>query len=133
MLHFTSNVVLCVACCYVSFCSFHLLNVRMIFSFRLLSGFLFGKSCSFLVIHNVLFRDVIRSPDIQTFESRSEVRTPFQHPEVRIYINVQKCTSSFRKYFRIITQRSNMTFSRISDFAYENTTIGDNCGGCAFI
>ena len=30
------------------------------------------------------FRDVIRSPDIRTFESRSEVRTQFQHPEVRI-------------------------------------------------
>ena len=26
-----------------------------------------------------------------------------------------------------------MTFSRISDFAYENTTIGDNCRGCVFI
>ena len=29
-------------------------------------------------------RDVIRSPDIRTFESHSEVRTQFQHPEVRI-------------------------------------------------
>ena len=29
-------------------------------------------------------RDVIRSPDIRTFESCSEVRTQFQHPEVRI-------------------------------------------------
>ena len=32
----------------------------------------------------VEIRDVIRSPDIRTFESRSEVRTQFQHPEVRI-------------------------------------------------
>ena len=29
-------------------------------------------------------RDVIRSPDIRTFKSRSEVRTQFQYPEVRI-------------------------------------------------
>ena len=29
-------------------------------------------------------KDVIRSPDIRTFESRSEVRTQLQHPEVRI-------------------------------------------------
>ena len=31
-----------------------------------------------------IFRDVIRSPDIRTFESHREVRTQFQHPEVRI-------------------------------------------------
>ena len=29
-------------------------------------------------------RDVIRSPDIRTFESHSEVLTQFQHPEFRI-------------------------------------------------
>ena len=33
---------------------------------------------------SIYSRDVIRSPDIRTFESRSEVRTQFQHPEVRI-------------------------------------------------
>ena len=77
-------------------------------------------------------RDVIRSPDIRTFESRSEVRTQFQYPEVRKNIKiVQKCTISFRKYFRIITQRGNMT--RTSDFADENTTIGDNCHRCVFV
>ena len=26
-----------------------------------------------------------------------------------------------------------MTFSRISDFADESTTIGDNCSGCVFV
>ena len=46
---------------------------------------------------------------------------------------VQKCTISFRKYFRIITQRGNMTSSRTSDFADESTTIGDNCHKCVFV
>ena len=81
-------------------------------------------------------RDVIRSPDIRTFESRSEVRTQVQHPEVRIkYKNVKKCTISFRKYFRIIAQRGNLTSSSTSDFADENTTctIGDNCHRCVFV
>ena len=34
-------------------------------------------------------RDVIRSPDIRTFELRNEVRIQFLHPDVRI--NYQKC------------------------------------------
>ena len=46
---------------------------------------------------------------------------------------VQKCTVSCRKYFRIITQQGNMTSSRTSDFADENTTIGDNCHRCVFV
>ena len=36
-----------------------------------------------MLLNMVKSRDVIRSPDIRTFESRSEVRTQFQHPEVR--------------------------------------------------
>ena len=79
----------------------------------------------------VVSRDVIRSPDIRTFESRSEVRTQFQHPEVRIkYQNCSKMYNFIEKIF-IITQR--MTSSRTSDFADENTTIGDNCQRCVFV
>ena len=41
--------------------------------------------------NKVITRGVIRSPDIRTFESRSEVRTQFQYPEVRIkYYNFSK-------------------------------------------
>ena len=83
---------------------------------------------------HVVSRDVIRSPDIRTFESRSEVRTQIQHPEVRLkYQNAQRCTISFRKYCKIITERGNMTSSRSSDFADKNTTTGDNCRRCVFV
>ena len=49
----------------------------------------FGDSADDVVIgeesmDGINSRDVIRSPDIRTFESRSEVRTQFQHPEARI-------------------------------------------------
>ena len=43
-----------------------------------------GAASTLLNVFVIGSRDVIRSPDIRMFESRSEVRIQFQHPEVRI-------------------------------------------------
>ena len=78
----------------------------------------------------IICRDVIRSPDVLTFESFFEVRIQFLHPDIRIkYLKCKKvfiCVKKILLYYH--TTRKNMiAFSRTSDFTDEMTSIGDNC------
>ena len=56
-------------------------------------------------MYRVLIRDVIRSSDIRTFDSRSEVRIQFLHPDVRI--NYLKC-----KKMNIVMQKNSVILSQ---------------------
>ena len=56
------------------------------------------------------FSFILGSPDIRTFESRSEVRTQFQHPEVRIkYKNCSKMYNFIKKNSILLLSHNEVT------------------------
>ena len=70
------------------------------------------------------------SSGVRIFERSNHVRSP--DPIFASDLRIKKCSKSTilcRKYFYIITRRDKIAFLRTSDFADENTTIGDNCLG----
>ena len=85
----------------------------------------FAKLMGYLLFKILGMSSRVRISERSNQVPKSEPNFSIRRFEKNIKI-AQKCTFSFGKYFRIIAQRGNMTSSRTSNFADNNTTIGDN-------